>query len=194
MIEIALFSLLIAVVLFGIFILLPNDRTLGFGALKAKEYERAFELLKPYADRNDGPALAAIGGLYHGGLGVQSDAKAAFEHYQKAYRAGFDPVTLLLAKMYAKGEGVKADEKEALEWLKKAAAQQNGEAMRLIGDAFSEGSGTLQDFVQAHRWYNLASLSGDKEAKTKLKALTKQMTPDLIKTAQELAKPAPKDG
>jgi TPR repeat protein len=188
--EILLFSLLIAMAVFALFTLLPDDRTRGFKALKNKEHKRAFEILKPYADkRRDGAAQAAIGLLYHTGKGVKPDSQKALKYYTKAYKEGQDALALLIGKMHLHGEGTKSDEKEAIQWLKKAAEKKSSEAMRLLGDAYSDAEGTLQDFTEAHRWYNLAAAAGDKAARTRLQRITAQMTPEQIRAAQVSAKP-----
>ncbi len=190
MLEILLFTLLIALAIFAIFALLPDDRARGFAALRREEYARAFSILKPYADRRqDASAQAAIGLLYHTGRGVDPDARTALRYYEQAYEGGIDRLAAMIGKMYLQGEGARIDEKRALEWLMKAARREHPEAMRLLGDAYSDANGTLQDFVQAHRWYNLAAAAGDKVAKTRLKRLSEQMTPEQIKSAQALAKP-----
>ena len=52
---------------------------------------------------------------------------------------------------------------------------------------YADGRGTLQVTTSAHMWFNIASMNGSDEAFAERKAITAQMTPELINDAQKMA-------
>ena len=90
--------------------------------------------------------------------------------------------------MYARGEGVSEDNKEAVKWWKLSAEQGNEKAQVYLGLMYEEGHGVPQDYVLALMWLNIAG-SNENEVDVKQRTiLEKQMTPEEIKKAQEMAR------
>ena len=53
---------------------------------------------------------------------------------------------------------------------------------------YDNGYGTPQDYVMAHMHWNIAAANGHEDAKTNMDIVAKEMTPNQIEKAQELAK------
>jgi hypothetical protein len=73
-------------------------------------------------------------------------------------------------------------------WIRLAADQGLHDAQHFLGLTYENGIGVSQNFVQAYKWYNLAGVNGLEIADKDRDALTKQMTPDQIAEAQQLAR------
>jgi uncharacterized protein len=52
---------------------------------------------------------------------------------------------------------------------------------------YAQGQEVQKDFVQAHMWFSLAAAGGIKEAADSLANISRQMTPDQIARAEEMA-------
>ena len=92
-----------------------------------------------------------------------------------------------MGSVYHHGRGVPQDY-EAVKWLLKAAEQGHAFAQSHLGHNYQNGRGVIQDFVQAHAWLNVASANGWSKASKDRDELAKNMTPEQIAKAQELAK------
>ena len=57
-----------------------------------------------------------------------------------------------------------------------------------LGTLYDKGKGVPQDYVLAHMWWNIAGSNGNQDAKNKRKILEKEMTPQQIEKAQEIAR------
>ena len=93
-----------------------------------------------------------------------------------------------LGLMYRKGEGVPQDDVEGVKWYRLAADQGAAYAQYNLGLMYEKGTGVPQDYVQAHKWYNLAAAQGDSDGAENRNLVAKQMTPQQIERAQELAR------
>ena len=93
-----------------------------------------------------------------------------------------------LALVYQFGEGVIEDDKEAAKWYRLAAEQGYAAAQSRLGFMYGTGQGVIQDNVYAHMWFNIAASNGYKDARDNKDNLVKQMTPQDISKAQDLAR------
>ena len=93
-----------------------------------------------------------------------------------------------LGTLYDKGKGVPQDYKEAVKWYRLAAEQGLAEAQYIMGLMHDKGKGVPQDYVLAHMWWNIAGSNGDKNAVTSKNTVEKDMTPQQIEKAQEMAR------
>ena len=57
-----------------------------------------------------------------------------------------------------------------------------------LGTLYDKGKGVPQDYVLAHMWLNIAGSNGDKNAVTSKNTVEKDMTPQQIEKAQEMAR------
>ena len=81
----------------------------------------------------------------------------------------------------------KADYNTAQRLLMPLAEQGNIDAQYSIGMMYARGQGYNEDKVKAHMWYDLASKKGDKDAAADRDALERDMTPDQIAQAKQMA-------
>ena len=93
-----------------------------------------------------------------------------------------------LGVMYAEGQGVPQDYVQAVKWYRLAADQGDASAYSGLGYMYEFGQGVPQDYVQAHKWYNLAAAQGHAYGAKNRDLVAKQMTPQQIAQAQELAR------
>ena len=90
-----------------------DDLSDGFKAYKKGDYDIAFMLLKPLAEKGNAAAQTLLGVMYHGGRGVIKNYKEAIEWYRKAAEKGVVIAQSRLGDFYAGGLGTKEDLKEA---------------------------------------------------------------------------------
>jgi uncharacterized protein len=129
-------------------------------ALNNKEYQKAFEILKPLADQGNSKAQFELGVMYEKGQGVPQDDKEAVKWYRLAAEQGFASAQFNLGVMYAKGQGVPQDDKEAVKWYRLAAEQGFASAQFNLGLMYHKGQGVPQDNKEAVRWWKLAAEQG----------------------------------
>ena len=96
-----------------------------------------------------------------------------------------------LGIMYARGRGVPKDFKMAFKQYTKAAEQGYADAQFELGEMYGLGLGVPQDYIKAHMWSNVYlqnnALILRVVAKNNIKKFEKQMTPEQITKARELA-------
>jgi TPR repeat protein len=80
------------------------------------------------------------------------------------------------------------DYKTALEKWKPLAEQGLADAQSKVGTMYQNGQGVPQDYALAHMWWSLAGSNGDKDAVTNLNIVEKEMSPEQIEEAQEMAR------
>ncbi|MBI0418045.1 MAG: sel1 repeat family protein, partial [Nitrosospira sp.] len=90
--------------------------------------------------------------------------------------------------LYAQGHGVTQNYKEAVKWYRLAAVQEDAVAQYSIGVMYHNGQGVTKDYIRAHMWYNLSSLSGYANGTKDRDLLAKEMTPQQIEKAQNMAR------
>lgn len=138
-----------------------------------KQYEKAFKLLAPFADKGDIQVQEALGNMYFEGNGVKKDYVRAFELFKNIAEQDVDPEKMLdsdisvmfskfkLATMYEFGLEVEKDAMEAIKWYQKTAEQGFCEALLHIGNMYMTGKGVKQDDVQAFEWTKKSAEAGD---------------------------------
>jgi TPR repeat protein len=143
----------------------------GLAAYKAREFDKAVQLLKPLADEGNADAQEKIGRLYERGKGVPKDFTQAESWYRKAAEQGDAAAQARLGFMYRIGEGVTRDPKQAAKWYALGAAKGNPLAQVGLGFMSMEGIGTPADFGAAVGWFDKAANQGDASAMLALAAL-----------------------
>src|SRR5262249_14218070 len=93
-----------------------GDFRSGLSAYNSGDYVTAFRDWYPLAEHGDGPAEAALGFLFHKGLGVAQDDVEAASWFEKAARKGQAEAQLLLGTLYFFGEGVQQNYVMAFAW------------------------------------------------------------------------------
>jgi len=100
-----------------------GEPDLAFGAYQRGRYREAFAqaLKRIERDQNDGAAMALLGQLTAGGLGVAPDLKKAADWFGLATERGARNAAYALAMMAMKGSGVPLDKGRARALLERAA-------------------------------------------------------------------------
>jgi TPR repeat protein len=137
----------------------------GIQAFKAKDYEKAAELLRPLAEDGDAYAQDVLGLLYFGGLGVEGTGvrksyKKAVKWYRKAAEQGHFGAQNNLGAMYLEGNGVKKSYDEALRWIRLSADQGYARAQKNLGMMYLKGLGVTQDDNEAIQWLRKSARQG----------------------------------
>lgn len=101
----------VSIFVFSLGLMLPanaqtvNDIEVGKRAYEKREYQIAFKILKPLADKGQAEAQLIIGDMYNIGRGVQQDNAVAIEWYRKAAEQGNpDAIQMLGQGMRLLGE------------------------------------------------------------------------------------------
>ena len=82
----------------------------------------------------------------------------------------------------------RGDYMPAIRLFRPLAKQGNARAQHLIGVMYHRGQGVARNSVRALAWFTLAAARGDKDAKAKLREVSKTMTATAeISQAQEMA-------
>ncbi len=140
------------------------------------------------ADQGDVTAQFNLGVSYVNGEGVPQDVAEAVRWYILAADQGDVDAQRNLGLMYLTGDGMPQDEAEAVRWLRLAADQGDVDAQSNLGAMYDLGYGVPQDSVLAHMWFNIASANGNETAAEMRDALEREMPPDEISRATELAR------
>jgi localization factor PodJL len=146
-------------------------------AQAAKWLERAAESGEPVAQYR-------LGYLYERGKGVPTDAAKATHWYQAAAMQGNRKAMHNLAVAYAEGTGTKKDPAEAARWFSKAATLGLTDSQFNLAVLYERGQGVPQSLLDAYKWYAIAAAGGDAESKSRLDALSTQLSADDRAAAQ----------
>jgi len=163
-------------------------------AQAVKWYQMA--ALQGYADAEFNLAVA-----YADGRGLEKDYREALRWYRLAAEQGYAPAAFNLGDLYYHGRGVGVDYDQAARWYRQAADQGHLGAIFMLGSMHVAGQGVPRDLVQAYMWFTLASLPNNaasrQSALRNRDLIARQMTPDQIDEAEQLAKdwkPKPQPG
>jgi TPR repeat protein len=81
----------------------------------------------------------------------------------------------------------RGDYMPAIRLFRPLAEQGNARAQHLIGVMYHRGQGVARNSVRAVAWFSLAAANGDREAKAKLREVSKSMTAEELSQAREMA-------
>ena len=160
----------------------------AFAARDRGDYAQAFKIFKSLAAQGNAAAQAMIGAMYSSGEGITQDYQEALKWYRLAAAQGYILGQYNLGTMYHNGRGVTQDYKETVKWYRLAAAQGYAKAQFNLGVMYYNGQGVPQDYASAHMWFNLASSIGDADGAKNRDVTAKEMTPQQIEKAQEMAR------
>lgn len=151
----------------------------GERAYRSGQYEEAFRIWKPLADRGDSGAQYWIGQLHYYGLGpVEQSDRAAIDWYSRAASGGSGDALYRLGDMHARGVGTPANAARAVEFWTRAAKAGHQRSMLRMADNYEKGAFLPRDERQARYWFREAALRGSLEGMIRL-ALNLQGTEQL---------------
>jgi len=93
-----------------------------------------------------------------------------------------------LGQMYRLGQGIPSNVVEAARWYRLAAAQGDAQSQYNLGVMYYNAQGVPRNFVFSHMWLTLSATSGAENAARNRTMLSKQMTPEQITEALQLAR------
>jgi TPR repeat protein len=128
----------------------------GVAAYREHDYEKAVQLLQPFAEKGNAGAQYLLGTLYMEGKGVEQDDKTAVMWYQRAANQGDASAQYNLGASYAEGAGVAKSEVDAAKWFQRAANQGMVFAQFNLALLYAAGNGVPQDNVEAFKWLEIA--------------------------------------
>ncbi len=134
-------------------------------------YEKAFKLVKPYADKGDAAAQNLIGELYQHGRFVKQDLPKAVKLFRLSADQGNHHAQHSLGVMYQNGRGVKPDILETAKLFKLSAKQANRNAQHALGLMYQNGQGVKQDPLEAIKWILKSAKSGYSNSQKSLRQI-----------------------
>ncbi len=141
----------------------------GREAYQAKDYERAFAIMKPLAEDGNSQAQVSLGIMYEYGQGVEKNHGEAIKWYTLAAKQGVPEVQHDLGVRYFQGGmGVKQDYKEAAYWWEQAANAGVADSQFNLGLMHYRGIGMPKDFTKAAELFRKAADQGHAHAEYSL--------------------------
>ena len=94
-------------------------------SIEQGEYENAYRLIKPLADRGDANAQCILAAMYFNGQGFPQDYTEAGKWFRRAAEQGYAEAQHNLGLLYKVGRGVPQNDIFAHMWFNIAASQLN---------------------------------------------------------------------
>ncbi len=141
-------------------------------AVQQQNHAKAFELLKPLAEKGDATAQNNIAVLYEEGLGVERNDAEALKWYTKAAQQGLADAQFMTAFFHASGRGTTQDYQQAFVWYQKAAKQGHADAQNNLAMRYATGMGVKRNIKLAKYWFKKAARAGNPSAAQALAELT----------------------
>ena len=153
----------------------------GIRAYYRGDYQTAFEILRPLAEKGKERAQFRVGVMYLRGRGTTKDPttgtawiRRAFPAVQSAATSGEAWAQSDLGSLYHDGLLVAQNDKEAARWYMLAAEQGYPGAQTNLGTMYANGEGVGRSRSEAIKWLKRAAAQGDKIAQKNLVALGAQ--------------------
>ena len=175
-------------ILFLFSALVQADYESANAALKAGDYEIAFNEFQSLSEAGNAEAQNKLAMMYQRGIGIPQDPAEALKWYRRAADDGYTFAQYNLGAMYQKGVCIQQDSPEALKWYRKAAEQGVTEAQYNLGIMYFSGDGIPKDVIHAYTWVDVAALGGNESARDTRDLIESEMSPEQIEEARMLAK------
>lgn len=146
-------SFLIFSLVIGATPVLADDLDAAAQHLRTGEYQKAYALLQPLAEKGNPAAQRNLGVMYLMGDGVTRDFEKSRVWLEKAAGQGQVPAMVVLSNMYRGSEGHPLDSKQAVRWLKQAANADDLESMNRLGILHYD----QKEYDQALVWFRKAA-------------------------------------
>jgi len=126
----------------------------GVAAYRKQNFDRAYALLNPWAEKGDREAKYWVARMYEKGEGRKEDPERAIALYKASAEAGFARAQYKVAAGYLYGYGsIKKDDAKAREWLIKSADGGYRRAQRMLAEGYRQGKlGFPVDAEKAAYW------------------------------------------
>ena len=133
-------------------------------AYQRGNYQQAFELFEPLADRGNTNAQFYLAVMYNTGQGVASDPDQAVTWLHRAAESGHAESLYLLGKFYAAGRGVERDIGTTRKLWIRAGNKGVLEAQTGLAQFYASGG----EWKRAVKWWRKAARQGDAESQYRL--------------------------
>ena len=138
---------------------------------KPEDKEKAFQLYKEAAEKDNSEGQYWLGLLYGSSHYGINDAKKSFEWIKKSAEQGYIEAQNLLGRCYEKGEGVEKDINEAIKWYERGAAQSAAFVQYEYGSRFLHGDDEMPKDVERYvKWLTKSAEQGYAKAQYNLLA------------------------
>ena len=139
-----------------------------FMEFNKKQYQRAYKICRPSAEKGDPFSQFVTATIYDEGLEVEQSFEQAFNWFKLAAEQGMVFPQFKLGIMYSEGLGTKQNYKKGFEWHLLAAEKGWCGSMHALGVMFDEGFGVPQSYKEAFKWYKKAAERGESLAQTNI--------------------------
>ena len=119
-------------------------------AYEREDYDTAFKLYSPAANKANAEAQYRLGLMYKFGWGTERDLKVAANWLRRAAEQQHAEAQAELGVLYKLGRGVKEDAAEAARWFRRAADSGVGIAQLNLARAYKDGAGVKKDLAEAY--------------------------------------------
>ncbi|WP_084420478.1 peptidoglycan-binding protein [Henriciella litoralis] len=160
---------------------------LGQQRLDAGDYTTGPSLIRRAAEQGEPAAQYRLAKLHEKGLGVPRDLEQARTWTERAAEGGNVKAMHDVAVYYAEGEGGPQSYSVAADWFRQAASYGLTDSQYNLAVLYKEGLGVSPDPTEALYWFAVAARQGDTGAPAKVNELSRQMTPEVVQSAQARA-------
>ena len=147
---------------------LAEEYAAGRNAYVDGDYEKAYRILKPLAEKGNPEAQKFMGVMYDYGHGVKADPEQALAWYKRAAEHGDASVEYQIGAKYFRGEGAEKDYTEAVKWWTLAAEGGQMDAQFNLGLMYHRGVGVERDDPRAAQLFQQAAEQGHAHAQYSL--------------------------
>lgn len=130
----------------------------GIKLLNNKQEEKAIELFRKGADKNNDICQLLLGRMFETGTGTKMNLTQAEKWYKKSADNGNPQALFQLGRFSKNGFGGQVKFKDAINYLKAAADEGIPNALYAMGYMFFKGFGVAQDYCKAIEYYNAAAM------------------------------------
>jgi TPR repeat protein len=134
--------------------------------------------------------LPAVSDDYDEGLAayLKRDYATALVKLTRVALKGNGAAQERVGQMHDDGEGTTQNYREAVRWYRMAALSGASGAQFKLGLMYKYGHGVAKDYVYSHMWLNIAAAGGSKTSGEVREIVSRNMTPQQLDQAQQMAK------
>jgi TonB family protein len=152
-----------------------------------KDEQKAIELIRRAADRNEGAALFLLGASEIQGKVVPKNVEAGLQKLRDASILGSQTAQYEMGRLHEKGSGVPLDLEKAARYFRLCAARGEPRCQVRLGSLLlSRTERSTRDLVQAVAWLELAGDRNDAGSRKLLDAALIELNPEQRKNATTL--------
>jgi len=156
-------------------------------AYERDDYDTAFKLYSPAANKANAEAQYRLGLMYKFGWGAERDLKTAANWLRRAADQQHAEAQAELGVLYKLGRGVEGDAAEAARWFRRAADSGVGIAQLNLARAYKDGAGVNKDFAEAYAWFTIAAGNGYADGMSYRARIAGDMSEAEVKNGERLA-------